>query len=117
MESPPVRNDLRFIVGLLPFGNSLTLSHEIAVSFSLRGIQEPVLFRVHSHADSVSCHNHNRAIRHLPGIRIYVGEPLCGFIPVKAVWGPERIALRFVLSGGLDLEGRLNRQFVARPTR
>ena len=86
MESPPVRNDLRFIVGLLPFGNSLTLGCEITVSSSLRGIQKTVLFRIHSYADSVSGHNRNRPIRHLPVIRFCVGERCAASSQCRRVW-------------------------------
>jgi len=66
MVSPPVRNDLRFIVGLLPFRDSLTLSCEIAVSLSLRGLEEPVSSASIHFADSVPGHNKEGVIPPIP---------------------------------------------------
>jgi hypothetical protein len=84
MESPFLRKDLRFTAALPPFRDSLKHGYEKTASFSLGGIPESVLFRVFSYGVTVSGHNHNPAIKHLPGIRFYVGELLCGFIPVQA---------------------------------
>lgn len=86
MESPPVRSDLRFMVAIRPFEKSLTLGYEIIVSISLRGVQETVLFRVHSNADSVSSPNHNRAILHPPSIRFYMGERFADSSQRRRVW-------------------------------
>jgi hypothetical protein len=84
MESPPVTNDLRFMVALPPFGNSLKHGYKITALFSLREIKESVLHRIQSYAGSVSGHIHNHTFQYDPDIRNYVRERLSGFIQIQA---------------------------------
>ena len=83
MESPPVRNDLRFIVGLLPFEVSLTLGNEVALFIAPRSPRGYVVSSSFLYRRTVWLH------------------------PLAGGYGAYLLALRFVLASRLDLKNPL----------